>query len=344
MANVLGRGLDALLSGNTEEKKPVEASASTNSNEGVSSTIHRVSRSADEIRERPKESVFWIETAKITPNPNQPRKHFDEEKIRAMADSIRQYGILQPIVVTKQETDVPTGTQVEYQIIAGERRYRAAKLLGLSQMPAIIRREESEKIKLELALIENLQREDLNPLEKARAYRRLMDEFKLSAREVGLRVGKSREAISNTVRLLALPTYIQDALVQGRLVEGQVRPLITLANNPEVQRSLFQKILVEGMVARDIEYAANTITGRGRSALLPQRVAQKQAFDATARSFEARLAEELGTRVIVRRTSEGKGRISIDFFSDAEFQNILAHLAPPTDSAPREEPNSSFTI
>src|SRR3989344_7501864 len=119
------------------------------------------------MNERPKESVFWIETVKIKPNPEQPRTTFDEDKIRALAESIRQYGILQPIVVSKREIDVPTGTHVEYQIIAGERRYRAAQMIGLVHMPAVIRREDSDRIKLELALIENLQREDLQPLEKA---------------------------------------------------------------------------------------------------------------------------------------------------------------------------------
>jgi ParB family transcriptional regulator, chromosome partitioning protein len=334
MANVLGRGLDALLSSDGGDIQQDSNNGSVpppkelHTGEKATNKTQRI----DTPTERPKESVFWVETEKIKPNPEQPRTNFDEEKIRALADSIRQYGILQPIVVSKQEIDVPTGTQVEYQIIAGERRYRAASMLGLAHIPAIIRREESEKIKLELALIENLQREDLNPLEKAQAYKRLITDFKLSTREVGLRVGKSREAVANTVRLLLLPEHIQNAIAHGRITEGQARPLISLSHSIEEQRTLFQRVLSEGLVARDIEYAARQVLAKIGPALRRSKKADKVAYDVATRSFETKLADVLGTRVSVRRNREGKGKISIEFFSEEEFHTLITRMASTADT------------
>lgn len=367
MANIVGSGFDAFLGGPTDNGGGGEAQPN------IKTPQPKISRS---VSERPKESVFWIETAKITPNSQQPRTHFDEDKIRALAESIRQYGVLQPIVVSKREIDVPTGTQVEYEIIAGERRYRAAQMIGLAHIPAIIRREESEKIKLELALIENLQREDLNPLEKAYAYKRLVNEFDLNTREVGMRVGKSREAVANTMRLLMLPEYIQTAIAEGRVSEGQTRPLIGISHNTEEQRMLFQRVVGEGLVARDVEYAARQVLMRIGTTLRQTKKTEKAEFDATTRSLETRLANALGTRVSVRRSHEGKGKISIEFFSNEEFQNLLGRIAafqleeeqspdatdkglassplieepaqepvfPPSDGAARPDDISTFTV
>ena len=342
MSNVLGRGLDALIA---EDSMKVDRSR--RSEVVVSRLNDQSAQSAETFNERPKESVFWIETEKVKPNPEQPRTHFDEEKIRALAESIRQYGILQPIVVSKREIDVPTGTQVEYQIIAGERRYRAASMIGLQHIPAIIRREESDKIKLELALIENLQREDLNPMEKAYAYRRLMDDFNLTAKEVGMRVGKSREAVTNTVRLLLLPEYIQISITQGCVTEGQVRPLISLSHNGDEQRALFQRVVTESLVAREVESAARHVLAVIGPALHSPKKVDKDTFDATTRSFEARLADVLGTRVSVRRSREGKGKISIEFFSESELQNLLSRMAVSAEEqqqAGADDPCSSVVI
>lgn len=349
MSNVLGRGLDALLiedSAKVERPRQNEATEISQSNEhSAKESGFGNGRSAQgdarSLNERPKESVFWVETEKIKPNPEQPRTHFDEEKIRALSESIRQYGMLQPIVVSKREIDVPTGTQVEYQIIAGERRYRAASMIGLQHIPAIIRREESDKIKLELALIENLQREDLNPMEKAYAYRRLMDEFHLIAKEVGMRVGKSREAVTNTVRLLLLPEYIQNAVSQGRVTEGQVRPLISLSHSFDEQHALFQRVVSEGLATRDVEAAARQVFARIGHIIRSPKKFDKDTFDATTRSFEVQLADVLGTRVSVRRSREGKGKISIEFFSESEFQNLMARMAAVQEQEQEQEQASS---
>src|SRR3989344_5767702 len=172
------------------------------------------------------ESIFWIETEKIRPNPLQPRREFDEVKLNELAESIKQYGILQPLVVVRMEREAETGTAVDYELIAGERRVRAAKHANPNHFSLIIRDEPSGKVKLELALIENVQREDLNPIERGRAFKQLMDEFNLSQKDVGARVGKSREYVANTIRLLSLPDYIQKAVVDRRINEGHTRPLL----------------------------------------------------------------------------------------------------------------------
>src|SRR3954468_17160918 len=153
------------------------------------------------------DSIFWVEVDRIEPNPYQPRKAFDEAALASLAESIRQYGVLQPLTVTRKEIERPgEGIFVEYELIAGERRLRASKLAGIAAVPVVIRTsEDTDRMKLELAIIENLQREDLNPLDRAKAFRQLVDEFGLQHKEIGTRVGKSREYVSNTLRLLLLP-------------------------------------------------------------------------------------------------------------------------------------------
>src|SRR3989344_3497099 len=173
-------------------------------------------------------SVFLIEVGKIRPNSQQPRTEFDLEKLKDLSESIRQYGVLQPLVVIRKETENENGISVEYELIAGERRLRASKLAGLSQVPVVIRKESDEKTKLELAIIENLQREDLNAIDRAMAFGKLVNDFKLKHHEVATRVGKSREYVSNTIRLLMLPEEIQSGLVKGEVSEGHCRALLAL--------------------------------------------------------------------------------------------------------------------
>ena len=169
------------------------------------------------------ESIFHIEIEKITPNPDQPRRHFDQDALHELASSIREFGFLQPLVVSKVEKETPTGIEVEYQIIAGERRFMAAKMLGLPRVPAIIRNINLEREKLELGVIENIQRENLNPIEMARAFQRLQEEFRMTQREIAAKLGKSREVVANSVRLLDLPEYIQRAVEKGEVSESNAR-------------------------------------------------------------------------------------------------------------------------
>src|SRR4051812_512318 len=178
------------------------------------------------------DAIFWIETDKIHPNPYQPRREFDELALKSLADSIRQYGVLQALVVTRKEVEKPEGgLATEYELIAGERRLRAARLAGLSQVPAQVRNgEETDLMKLELAIIENIQREDLNAVDRARAFERLAKDFGFKHAEIGKKVGKSREYVSNTLRILMLPESMLQALSEGKITEGHTRPLMMLTD------------------------------------------------------------------------------------------------------------------
>src|SRR5580692_11140034 len=168
------------------------------------------------------DSIFWVEVDRIKPNPFQPRKTFDEAALASLAESIRSYGVLQPLTVTRKEIEKPDeGIAVEYELIAGERRLRASKLAGLREVPVVIRTaEDSDRVKLEIAIIENLQREDLNAVDRALAFQRLASEFGLKHLDIGKRVGKSREYVSNTLRILSLPKEMQEALSVGEISEG----------------------------------------------------------------------------------------------------------------------------
>ncbi len=267
---------------------------------------------------RKETGVFWIEVEKIKPNPMQPRKEFDQKKLADLGDSIRQYGVLQPLVVVRKEYEIPTGRIVEYELIAGERRLQASKLAGLSQVPVIIREEPPEQIKLELALIENIQREDLNPVERARAFRQLIDNFKLKHHEVGTKIGKSREFVTNTLRILALPEDIQEGLSKGLITEGHTRPLLMLSEQPEHQTALYKEIIYKQINVREAERISRRIA-------IERRKKQEEPLDAETKTVEEKLSDALGTRVLIEKKGE-KGRISIEFFSEEELGNILGRI------------------
>lgn len=265
-------------------------------------------------------SIFWIETDKIKPNPYQPRHEFDEAKLKDLSESIRQYGILQPLVVTRKEIyKEDGGLAVEYELISGERRLRASKLAGLSQVPVIIRNsEENDRLKLELAIIENLQREDLNPVDRARAFQRLVDEFSFKHIEIGQKVGKSREYVSNTLRILALPEAMLNALSEGKISEGHTRPLLMLIDRPQEQEVLFKEIIFKKMTVREAESVARKIaTERARK--------KDHAADPELVELEEKLTQSLGTRVHIERQENG-GKIRIDFFSNDDLRTILGLL------------------
>lgn len=267
-------------------------------------------------------SIFWIEVEKIKPNPFQPRREFDEDRLRDLSDSVRQYGVLQPLVVTRKEiVREDGGITSEYELIAGERRLRASKLAGLSKVPAIIRTgEETDKLKLEMAIIENLQREDLNPVDRAQAFHQLVNEFGLKHIEVAKRVGKSREYVSNSVRILALPQEIIDALVKKEITEGHTRPLLMLMDRPAEQITLFKEIVAKRMTVRDAENISRRIAY--------DKVRKKESFvDPTIIDMEEKLSEQLGTRVKVeKQPNADNGRITIDFFNKEDLSRILAEL------------------
>lgn len=271
------------------------------------------------MAERYSNSIFWIEVDKICPNPFQPRHEFDPDKLRALADSIRQYGVLQPLVVTRQEKETAEGgLVVDYELIAGERRWRASKLAGLAQVPAIIKSgEEDDKLKLELAIIENLQREDLNPVERARAFQALATDFNLKHTEIAKRVGKSREYVSNSIRIIALPESMVQALVEGKITEGHTRPLLMLTDRPAEQETLFQEVMIKKMTVREAEAIARRIAferARPKTMVPPEIV-----------ELENKLTEKLGNRVKIEQKGEG-GKVTIDFLSGDDLNRILALL------------------
>lgn len=266
------------------------------------------------------DSIFWVEVERIKPNPFQPRKVFDEAALASLAESIRQYGVLQPLTVTRKETEIPgEGIRVEYELIAGERRLRASKIAGLYQVPVVIRNaEDNDRMKLELAIIENLQREDLNPIDRAKAFRRLADEFGLKHAEIGQRVGKSREYVSNTLRILALPQEMQDALEGGQITEGHTRPLLMLADRPEEQKTLFTDILTRRLTVRDTEQMARRVA--------IERVRKTDQLSPDLLNLERQLTERLGTRVRIEKKEQG-GKVTIDFFSPEDLSYLCTMLA-----------------
>lgn len=272
--------------------------------------------------------VFLIETDKISPNPHQPRRDFDETALRELASSIREFGILQPLIVTKLEKETEMGTDVEYQLIAGERRWRAASLLGLERVPAIIRNTNLERDRLELAIIENVQREDLNPIESARAYAKLQDQFSLTQREIATRLGKSREAIANTIRLLNLPTPIQEAVSKNKISESQGRLLLSV-NDPIQQQTLFDDLLKNNLSVRELRSRIAKTTKPASTETMPP------APSTTPENLylQKQLEELLGAKVKVEKTGEA-GKITIAFYSAEELQALIQKLTPTENETP----------
>ena len=267
-------------------------------------------------------AIFWVEVEKINPNPYQPRRDFDPGKLQDLADSIHQYGVLQPLVVTRKDVFLEDGGMTsEYELIAGERRLRAARLAGVSQVPVVIRdSDEPENIKLELAIIENLQREDLNPIDRARAFHQLANDFGHKHAEIGRRVGKSREYVSNTIRLLALPDEMLRAIAEGKMREGHSRPLLMLIDRPEEQQTLFKEIVYKNITVHDAEQISKRIAHeRART--------YGSVIGAAVRAFEEELEETLGTRVhVMKRTGGDGGKLIINFASEDDLQAIMERL------------------
>lgn len=264
------------------------------------------------------DSIFWIEVDKIEPNPYQPRKEFDEIALKSLAESIRQYGVLQPLVVTRKEVERSDGgLESRYELIAGERRMRASKLIGLKTVPAVIRQEQDSRMKLELAIIENLQREDLNAIDRAKALQQLIEEFGLTHAEVGAKIGRSREFVANSTRLLGLPEAIQQAVVEKKITEGHARALLMLNDRPPERDALFKEILLKKTSVRVTEQLARRIA-----------VDKIRKHDKTPEMLEIEksLTETLGTRVIIESRPKG-GRVLIEFFSPEDLSHIVSALA-----------------
>lgn len=273
-----------------------------------------IPKSAPDKTIRQKESVFLIEAEKIKENPLQPRRDFNEAELKSLADSIREHGILQPLIVTKIEEEIPSGIKVSYELVTGERRLKAAKISGLNFVPAIIRPKTENKEKLELALVENIQRTDLNPVEKARGYERLVKEFGLTQKQIAQKVGQSRELVANTIRLLQLPIEIQKAIESGKVSEGHGRAILTLNDNNQ-RLALFNKILTKNLSVRAVETLGRQIKG-------VKRRIKENTVDPETKVLESRLEDFFGTRVKLAK-SGSRGRILIEFYSSEELNAIL---------------------
>ncbi len=295
----LGRGLGALI-----PPKPTAAPVTPPGSVYVPPKPIEEAR-AVEVRPNTLE-IHHIPVDNVRPNPHQPRTHFDHQQLEDLISSIQAHGVMQPIVVTPVEGG--------YELIAGERRLRASKIAGLSTIPAIVRTA-TEQQKLELALIENIQRQDLNAIEEARAYVRLQAEFNLTQEDLAKRVGKSRPQVANTIRLLNLPEPIQQALAEGKINQSNARTLLSLPSDDE-RLAMFQVMLEGNFTVRQTE--ARIPHKRGRKTPTP--------YDANVANAEERLRKALGTKVVVKRDPRGEGEIRITFLSDEDLEGLLGKL------------------
>ncbi len=280
----LGKGLDALIPGGSSQSSLPERESGT----------------------------MEILLTQITPNPRQPRTQMDETDLQGLADSIREHGILQPLIVSQE----PHSDQ--YSLIAGERRLRAAQLAGLDRVPVIIR-QASEQQRLELALIENVQRADLTPLETAEAYHHLIDEFGLTHEEVAVRVGKSREAITNTHRLVKLPDEVKQGLAQGLITEGHARALLSLEAAPQAMLEVYKTVVRSKLTVRQTEALVKELNNTR-----PRRPNRKDV-PVEVQEMEDQLRRYLGTRIKLRYGKEG-GSLTIYYFSDEELNDMIAKI------------------
>jgi ParB family transcriptional regulator, chromosome partitioning protein len=244
----------------------------------------------------------------IVPNPHQPRVYFDEAKLEELASSIREHGVLQPLVVTR------VGDR--YELIAGERRFQASKKAGLTKVPVVVR-EATEQTKLELAIIENIQRHNLNPIEEAKAYQRLLHEFGLHQEEVAKKMGKSRSAVANSVRLLQLPIEIQRAVSQGKISEGHAKALLGIENK-EKQRAIFELILSEELTVRETENRVRSVSVKAHT-----RIQKPEHIMLNAKADE--LTQLLGTKVKINPSGKG-GRVVLEYYSEEELESLLGKL------------------
>ena len=268
------------------------------------------------------DKYFFCDIDKIQPNPNQPRIFFDEEKLHELAESIREKGVIQPLLVSR-------GPGSRYTLVAGERRLRAAKLVQLDEVPVLLLDEVHRDKSLELALIENIQRQDLNPIEEAQAYARLMTEFQLTQEEVGRKVGKQRSTITNTLRLLQLPSAVQQDVAMGTLSEGHARVLLRVKDDGEQLQSIRDRILAEGLSVRATERLcgrpaakAPTGTASGR-----QTTSASSQQDLLPSSYCTTLATQLGNRLRTRvRVVQqgGRGRLEIEYYSLDDLDRLVS--------------------
>jgi ParB family chromosome partitioning protein len=307
----LGRGLASLIPPKKEEGQDAR---NTPSRDGGSFMFEKTDHEErmPVTSKQAQENTSEVAVGLIVPNPHQPRTHFDETKLTELMESIKEHGILQPLVVTKEGE--------RYELIAGERRFQAAKRAGLTHVPVVVR-VASEQTKLELAIIENIQRHNLNPIEEAKAYQRLLHEFGLSQEETALKMGKSRSTVANSVRLLQLPVDMQRAVSEGKISEGHAKALLGI-DNKEKQRAIFELILSEELTVRETE-------NKVRSVVVKSHVRTQKPEQVLLSAKADELTEILGTKVKISPSGKG-GRVILEYYSEEELNSLLGKIMPKT--------------
>lgn len=312
----LGRGLDALIPGGAVHRDMDKTSRDSQEGSRIINTARKNPARVPEWKPEKKSGGLLVSISKIEPNREQPRKKFDEDALLELSESIKQYGVLQPLLVSDKKD--------YYEIIAGERRWRAAKLAGLKEVPVIVKEFTSREI-LEISLIENIQREDLNPIEEAMAYRRLIDEFHMKQDEVAERVAKSRTAVTNSMRLLKLGDKVQEMLIDDMISAGHARALLAISDK-EVQLALANKIFDEKLSVRETEKLVRmTLTLQEKKE--KQEPARNSAEEAAYESLEEKMKLLLGTKVSIIRKKNNKGKIEIEYYSKEELERIIDLLS-----------------
>lgn len=313
--NGLGRGLDAFFPDRTSAVKESTRKTTTKTvkaEEKTGETEKEADNTAAAKRKTAgsKSGAMFVKISSVEPNTNQPRKQFDEDALLELSESVKQYGILQPLLVSDKKD--------YYEIIAGERRWRAAKLAGLKEVPVIVK-EFTEQELVEISLIENIQREDLNPVEEAMAYKRLIDEFHLKQDEVAERVGKSRTAVTNSMRLLKLSEKVQQMLIDEMITAGHARAILAISDK-EKQETVAMKVFDEKLSVRETEALVKRM-------LEPPKTEKKSKFttaeDAIYESLEEKMKSIMGTRVQIHRKKNDKGKIEIEYYSKDELERII---------------------
>ena len=294
----LGRGLDALI--------PNKAGGP--SKETAKRTRSTVKKEKTEAQEKPA-AEHLVKISSVEPNLNQPRRHFDEDALMELSESIKQYGVLQPLLVSDKKD--------YFEIIAGERRWRAAKMAGLKEVPVVVKEFTDQEI-VEISLIENIQREDLNPIEEAMAYKRLMEEFHLKQDEIADRVAKSRTAVTNSMRLLKLTSKVQEMVIADMISAGHARALLGISDET-FQENTAMKVFDEKLSVRETEKLVKNLVSPTKK----EKTERNTAEDAIYESLEEKMKGIMGTKVSIQRKKNNKGKIEIEYYSRDELERII---------------------
>lgn len=320
----LGRGLDSLISPQKTNQKTSSSKQDMDSaKESLKSNLKDSSRKESKESFLSSSSVIYMKIEDIVPNRSQPRTTFNEDSLQELADSIKQFGVIQPLIVQETENQL-------YQIIAGERRWRAARIAGLKEVPVLIKNS-SPMEAIEIALIENIQREDLNPIEEAMAYQRLIQEYGLKQDEAAEKVSKSRTAVTNSLRLLKLDDRVKQMMIDGMISSGHGRALLSI-EDPDLQYQTAQQVFDQKMSVRDTEKLVKKINSPQLGKIKNESDALEEEQKLALNSMQDKLNAIIGTKVSIKNKSKGKGKIEIEYYSMNDLERIMELF----DSIPKE--------